>query len=520
MGKHRLLVAAATTMAAVVTMTTGAAESRVTARAASTDQKPAVRTADAKLRRPSAAPKIVWGQCRKRSLRVARARCGSVAVPLDYANPSGGTVRLAVARVRHTTRRSQGVMLVNPGGPGAPGLEWADLGGLMPKRSGAGYDWVGFDPRGVGASRPRLSCQPNYFHGDRPPYRPTSQALLRTWLRRSEAYAASCAKYGGLLDHMKTVDTARDMDRIRQALGADRISFYGYSYGTYLGQVYATLFPARVRRMVFDSNVDPTQDWGTSGTTQTLALQRVFDLYFAWVARHHETYRLGRSAAAVERLYLRQQRVLRRHPGAGVLGPSEWADTFGLAGYVQVLWPPLTQAFAAWVHNHNPRPLIRAWRLVDTPGDDNGYAAFLATLCTDQSPPTDWREEIESSRRLYRQAPITTWPSTWFSAPCLFWPAEPGAPVSVDGHDVSVLLLGQTLDGATPFEGSLTVRDLFPGSRLVAIRGGTTHSSTPDLAGPCARARLAAYLATGALPPRLPGRRADVSCPAPRPPSP
>jgi pimeloyl-ACP methyl ester carboxylesterase len=453
-------------------------------------------------------------------LRQARARCGFVTVPLDYDNPSGRTIELAVSRVQHTTRKSQGVMLINPGGPGGSGLEFAVLGRLMPRRSGAGYDWIGFDPRGVGASRPALSCQPNYFHGDRPPYKPTNKAVLRSWLRRSESYAQSCAKYGDLLDHMKTEDNARDIDRIRQALGVEQINFYGYSYGSYLGQVYATMFPAHVRRMVLDSNVDPRQDSVEAGTNQTLAMQRVFEIYFRWVARHHETYRLGRSAAAVERLYLRQRRILGRQPAAKVLGPSEWDDAFLLAGYSEVYWPYLARGFAGWVHSQNPRPLIRAWRFTDTPGDDNLYAAFLATLCTDRPSPTDWRTVVKDSRRLYRQAPITTWSSTWFSAPCIYWPAEPGTPVTVEGNGTSILLVGQTLDGATPFQDSLAVRSIFPGSRLVAIRGGTTHGSTPDMSGRCANLRLAAYLKTGALPPRKPGRRADVTCPAPPKPKP
>jgi len=462
----------------------------------------------------SAAQDVTWGRCASPWLRQARAQCGFVTVPMDYANPSGRTLRIAVSRLRHTTRRSQGVMLINPGGPGAPGLEFAIFGLVMPRRSGASYDWIGFDPRGVGQSRPALSCRPKYFHADRPPYVPANQTELNAWLTRSKSYADSCAKHGELLEHMKTTDAVRDMDQIRQALGEDRINFYGYSYGTYLGQVYATLFPDRVRRMVLDSNVDPTKVWYESGEAQTLALERVMNRFFRWIARHHKTYRLGRSADAVKRLYLRQRQVLRRKPAAGVLGPSEWDDALGIAGYGQASWPVLAQGMARWVHKQKPRLLIRVWRLIDTPGDDNTYAAFNAVLCTD-APTPDEDTVIADARRLHRVAPVVTWGSTWFSAPCLYWPAEPGTPVEVDGEGVGALLLGQTLDGATPFKGALEVRSRFPASRLVAIRGGNTHGTTPDIAGPCANARIAAYLKRGALPPRLPGRRADVSCPAP-----
>ncbi len=466
-----------------------------------------------------APPRITWGRCTDPTLAQFRAQCGVLTVPMDYNDPAGQTIKLAVSRVKHTTPRSQGVMLTNPGGPGASGLMFAALGKFMPLNSGAGYDWIGFDPRGVGASRPALSCSPNYFHGNRPPYVPTSRALVQTWLSRSKSYAQACGKYGALLDHMKTTDTVMDMERLRQALGASRINFYGYSYGTYLGQVYATMYPSRVRRMVLDSNVDPTKVWYPSGLDQAVAFQRAFDVFARWVARYNGTYHLGRTGAAVERLYLKQRRLLRQQPAAGVLGPSEWDDAFLIGGYLQAIWPQLAQGFSAWVHNHNPRPLIRAWRFLDTPGNDNTYAVFNAVTCTD-APSPPWSTVAADSWRLYRVAPIPTWAITWNSTPCLYWPAKSGRPVTVRGNGTSALLVGQTLDAATPFAGSLEVRSRFPNSRLVAIRGGTTHGSTPDLSGPCAAARVAAYLKTGALPPRLPGRRADVSCAAPPQPRP
>lgn len=463
---------------------------------------------------PSVAP-VDWGRCRQRELRKAGVRCGFVTVPLDYDNPTGRKIKIAVSRVRHTTRAYRGVMLINPGGPGGSGLAMSTYGSLMPRRSGAAYDWIGFDPRGVGASRPALSCKPHYFHADRPPYVPRNGADIAAWTRRARSYADACgAKYGSLLEHMKSVDTVLDMEMIRRALRARRISYYGYSHGTYLGQVYATLFPDRVRRMVLDSNIDPTKTWAESTSAQTLAFQRVYDEFFRWVARHRATYHLGRTAEAVQRHYLRQRRLLRDRPAAGVLGASEFDDALVVAGYTEPTWPDLAAALSALVNRDNARPLIRWWRLVDTPGDDNQYAAFLATLCTDEEVGSI-EDELARTRRLHRQAPIPAWGSMWFSASCFFWPAEPGEPVEVTGNAVPALLFGGTLDGATPFADSLAVRGLFPGSRLVAIRGGTTHGSTPDLSGPCARRHLAAYLTSGTLPMRKPGRRADVVCPAP-----
>lgn len=507
MRKNRLLVALTAT---VVTLTTWWA---VPSTAAPERTEHAVaRAADP--------PPISWGPCTDATLQQVGAQCGFVTVPMDYANPSGEKIQLAVSRVQHTTPTSQGVMLVNPGGPGGSGLVFAALGKVMPLGSGAGYDWIGFDPRGVGSSKPAMSCRPFYFHANRPPYVPANPAQVQVWLGRSRDYARSCAKYGALLDHMKTVDSVRDMDEIRKALGESRINFYGYSYGTYLAQVYATLFPDRVRRMVLDSNVDPTT-WGRpeSGTAQTLAFERVFHVFFRWIARHNATYHLGRTAAAVQQQYLKQRRYLRNHPANRVLGASEWDDAFELGGYLQAAWPLEAQGFADWVHRRNPRMLIALWRFQDTPGNDNTYAAFNAVNCTD-APTPGVGTYLADARRLYQVAPLFTWSSAWFSAPCLYWPARPGTPVSVTGNDVGMLLVGQTLDAATPFPGSLEVRSLFPNSRLIGIRGGTTHGSTPDLSGACASARVAAYLKTGFLPPRQPGRTADIWCAAPPQPKP
>src|SRR4051794_38628727 len=228
------------------------------------------------------ASSVDWGRCADPTLRGFGARCGFVRVPLDYAHPGGRHIRLAVSRIQHTVRRAkyQGALLLNPGGPGASGLSMSVLGPVISqdfgrRDVGQAYDWIGFDPRGVGASRPSLSCDPDYFGPDRPEYVPSTPQLFRVWQQRSRDYAAACGRAADrLLEHMRTTDSARDMDRIRAALGVDRITYYGFSYGTYLGQVYATMFPQRVRRMVLDSNVDPRRVWYQANLQQDLAFER------------------------------------------------------------------------------------------------------------------------------------------------------------------------------------------------------------------------------------------------------
>jgi pimeloyl-ACP methyl ester carboxylesterase len=351
---------------------------------------------------------IAFGPCQDPGLAEAGAECGTLRVPLDYSRPHGRKISLALSRIRHTSSDAdyQGVMLVNPGGPGGSGLGLVVLGQFVPNNAGSTYDWIGFDPRGVGASTPSLSCIPDYFGYDRPDYVPVSRRIERAWLNRSKSYAAACDENAhALLPHMKTTDSARDMDSIRKALGAEQINYYGFSYGTYLAQVYSTLFPKRVRRMVLDANVDPRKVWYQANLDQDVAFDKVSNIWFGWIARHDDVYDLGSTRAAVRRLYYATQQRLRREPAGGLIGPSEWTDAFLPAGYAQFLWPGLAGVFAAWVHNGDAQALKDAYDSAVGPGDDNGFAVYLAVGCTDAPWPTNWDRWRRDNWRLHFRYP-------------------------------------------------------------------------------------------------------------------
>jgi pimeloyl-ACP methyl ester carboxylesterase len=308
------------------------------------------------------------------------------------------------------------------------------------------------------------------------------------------------------------------MDSIRKALGAEQINYYGFSYGTYLAQVYSTMFPKRVRRMVLDSNVDPRKVWYQANLDQDVAFDKVINIWFGWIARHDDVYDLGSTRAAVRRLFYAEQQRLRREPAGGLIGPSEWIDAFLPAGYAQFLWPGLAEVFAAWVHNGDAQALKDAYDSAVGPGDDNLYAVYLAVECTDAPWPRNWNRWRRDNWRLHFRYPFFTWANAWFNAPCAFWHAPPGKPVKVDGRKVpGILLLGETLDAATPFSGSLEVRRRYPRASLIATPGGTTHANS--LGGnACVDDQIAAYLADGTLPPRQPGRGPDAICaPLPQP---
>lgn len=211
---------------------------------------------------------------------------------------------------------------------------------------------------------------------------------------------------------------------------------------------------------------------------QDFAFEKVAHLSFDWVARHDTTYHLGTQEKAVEATYYRALDSLRAAP-RGVLGAAEWEDAFLLAGYVQATWPDVADAFAALVNDDDPAAATALYESFDGPGDDNGTAMYLGTECTDARWPRDWSVWHRDNARDAKDAPFLTWGNAWFNAPCAFWLAKSSHPTEVRGKNLPpFLLLGETLDAATPFTGSLEVRKRFSSASLIATDGGTTHANS------------------------------------------
>ncbi|SFW72534.1 alpha/beta hydrolase [Amycolatopsis australiensis] len=459
---------------------------------------------------------ITWGPCDVPWLVAAGAQCGMLDVPMDYRRPDGKRIQLAVSRVRHTSPDSafQGVITTLPGGPGQSGLGMSALGPLLPGHAGDTYDWIGFAPRGVGTSKPALTCDPGYMDYDRPSYVPSTPQLEQAWLGRVRGYAAACAARNDpdLLANMKTTDTVADLESLRVALGVSTMSFYGYSYGTYVGQVYATLHPERVRRMVLDSNVAARDVYYRLNLDESPGFDRNLNLFLGWVASHDDVYHLGRTLAAVQAVFDAQLAKLARHPAAGMVGPDEWLDIFQQASYGQPNWTLLGSVFAGWVNAGDGETLKALFEEVGGRGDDNAYAAYLAVECTDTQSPVNWNKWRADTWQAFPKAPYFAWQNTWYNAPCAFWGTGAGKPVDVGSRGLgSLLLIDETLDAATPYEGSLETRGRFPNSALIAVPGGTSHANT--LRGnACVDDKIAKYLTDGTLPARQPGKRSDVDC--------
>ena len=452
-------------------------------------------------------------------------------MPINYSRPNGTTIKIAVSRIEHTSSHYQGIILANPGGPGAPGLDLTVFLTRALNAEGFGaaaadYDWIGFDPRGVGHSEPRISCEPGYLGPDRSNYVPSTTALRNYWLSASRSYAQVCESHSALqstlLDNMATPDDAMDMDQIRHALGQSQITYYGFSWGTYLGQVYATLFPSHVRRLILDSNINPTRPpYDTVNLDQDAPFNRNENIWFSWLAEYNGVYHMGSSESAVQELFYATENRLQANPIDGIVGPDEWNDIFQQAAYYEATWLELAPLFSNWVNTPSAtagQALVGAYEMTDTPGNDNPLAGYLATECTEAPWPANWGQWSADTWAIYQKAPFLAWPNTWFNGPCFYWPAPAQTQVQVNGTAVSsTLLIDETLDAATPFEGSLEVRKLFPTSVLVAEPGGTSHADSlfGDL---CVDGTIAAYLETGDLPRRNPNAEWDKTCaPLPKP---
>ncbi|MEV5576310.1 alpha/beta hydrolase [Spirillospora sp. NPDC052269] len=444
--------------------------------------------------------------------------CGSVQVPLDHARPEGEKITLALTRARHTTAHSQGVVLLNRGGPGAHGRDMPMLFKLgLPDSVSASYDWIGFDPRGVGGSKPAMLCDESYQDPGRPraDTTPANAVEENAWRDRAARFSADCARrYPRLLPHMGTADWVADLDDIRAALGQKKINYLGYSYGTYLGTVYAATHPNRVRRMVLDSIVRPSGVWYDDNLDQDMAFEKRIHAFFAWIARYDSVYHLGGDERQVAAVYQQVRAALKANPVNARIGATELDDMFLTDGYSNLGWPNHAKVLSDYAHGDS-KTLAAAW---EKPSflDQNDYAVYNAVQCRDASWPRGWRKWHDDSVRLYREGyTFETWSNTWYNAPCATWkvPGGPRPKVHGPANLVPILLVQGTEDAATPFNGAEETHRLLPNSRLLVQQGGGIHGVTLN-GDPCVDGAVARYFATGALP------QPNTICKAPAPPAP
>ncbi|MEU7108293.1 alpha/beta hydrolase [Streptomyces sp. NPDC046215] len=463
---------------------------------------------------------VKWQDCPASWALEKPIQCGFVTVPVDYSKPNGRTIKIAVDRVRSTgtADERQGALIYNPGGPGGSGMKFpkrvTTKNPLWAKTAKA-YDFVGFDPRGVGHSAPISCVDPQKFvAAPKADPVPDSEADKRAQRKLAREYADGCAERSGdLLPYLTTMNTARDIDVVRAALGEKKLNYLGVSYGTYLGAVYGTLFPDHVRRMVVDSVVSPAQDniWYQANLEQDTAFEGRFKDWEAWVAKYDSVFHLGTTQAEVQKGWEKLRATAKKKPIGGVVGPAELIGFFQSAAYYDSSWVPVAEAWSKYVAG-DEKPLIEAAGpdLADKAGNiekENGNAVYTAVECADAKWPTSWKKWDRDNTRIHQKAPFMTWSNAWMNLPCATWKAPQQNPLEVTTRKglPKTLIVQAERDAATPYAGAVDLHKRFKGSRLITEKNAGSHGVT-GLVNPCVNSRVDAYLLEGKVDAK------DVTC--------
>ncbi|WP_434740646.1 alpha/beta hydrolase [Micromonospora sp. SH-82] len=465
---------------------------------------------------------VQWGACPAPVAAVSPSlQCATVPVPLDYGDPTGTAIEIMVSRIasQNPTER-RGILLLNPGGPGGSGLTMpADLVNLgLPATVLDRYDLIGLDPRGVGQSAP-VSCSFTGdldYRGNIPPYA-VDDAAVAAQATIAKTVAERCAANDteGRLRHLTTANTARDLNSIRVALGEEKASFYGASYGSALGAAYASMFPDTTDRVVVDSNVGDTHLSRAGLRRFGLGMEQTFPDFAAWAAARHGAYGLGRNPAQVTSNYFTLAERLDRTPVAGVDGATfrllNFTALYSEAQYglLAQTWQALRNSDGAAVTRlmaraADPAVAQRTNRAED-PAEllpwDNNWSAFLAVTCNDSAWPEKVARYQDSAATDREKFPMYGAAGANIT-PCAYWPHEPSEPpVSInDDGPPNVLILQNRRDPATPLRGGKLLREKFEDrSRLVTV-DGSGHGVYVFGDNACALNVTTAYLVDGTMP--------------------
>jgi pimeloyl-ACP methyl ester carboxylesterase len=480
--------------------------------------------------------KIDWHKCQNddkdeigKQLDKVKARCAEVTVPLDYRRPDDRTIKVSIARREATDQAGKlGTLFINTGGPSESksGINWVVEGyqPYIPKGApevASRYDLVAMDPRFMASSRGTvLECGwPSGIARDAGFVGPDRRSFERS-VALIKDLAARCAKHKEVLPHVSTRNMARDMDVIRAALGEEKLSYLGWSFGGILGAFYTQMFPSQVDRVVLDSSPNP-HTWGPASIRDNApAYMAALRKWAAWAARHDDRYHLGTTTAQVMAAFDRYRRVAdqdrtlrvgRHRINANALrslpvGP----DTDDPTSY-KMMTDIMMLFFDA----------ARGRKVTPTPEQDplfatsdevaTGASASTAVLCADRAASRD-PETYYRDIQAHRADEPFYGPPLRSVTPCAFWPTPPAEPPTKVGNDVPVLMVGSTEDTATPYSGQLAMHRALAGSRMVTLKEAGGHAVYLAYYGaPCVNTTVDRYLLDGVMPAK------DVTCTGDKP---
>jgi pimeloyl-ACP methyl ester carboxylesterase len=435
---------------------------------------------------------INWSQCDTAASDVripAGAECGKLSVPVDYAKPDGDVARLAMIRFKATGDKI-GSLIINPGGPGESGVgAAASLVGAMPPSIRERFDLVGFDPRGVGASTPAVWCNSDADNDrqradDQVDYTPEGVAHIES---ETKDFVARCVEKMGneFLANVGTTNVIKDLDAMRAALGDQKLTYLGYSYGTRIGSAYAEAYPQNVRAMILDGAVDPNADPVEADIRQAAAFQTAFNDYAADCGKSPDCP-LGTDPAKAVDVYKSMVEPLVKNP-AKTRDPRGLSYSDAIVGtilplYSPNLWRHLTQALSE-LKNGSGDTMLKLADLYMGRDEDGRYNnstdVRVAVNCVDEPPITDRKTVVDEDRRAREVAPFMSYGQFTGNAPlgtCAFWPV----PATSKPHRISVaglppvLVVSTTNDPATPYQAGVDLAKQLGGTLLTF--DGTQHT--------------------------------------------
>jgi pimeloyl-ACP methyl ester carboxylesterase len=440
-------------------------------------------------------------------------QCGTVQVPLDYAHPQSKTITLAVVRLPATGPR-KGSLVINPGGPGGSGVQFVrDAARQFGADLRKSYDLVGFDPRGVNESKPPVRCLTGkdldrFFATDTSP---DNQTEVNNLVKVSKLWAGDCrAKVPALLPYVGTVNAAKDMDILRSALGDRGLTYYGASYGTYLGSYYAELFPRHVRALVLDGALDPKLSGDAINVEQAKGFDTAVAAFAADCVKVTDCP-LGRGStrsalARLSKLFAQTD----KKPLRNALGDGRQIDEslveLGVASalYNKQTWPILRLALKSAIEQGDGTTLLRLGDLLVERNKDGSYSnqseANMAVNCVDKPYARTlgpWKEEAAKAKKA---APIFGQFVVWGTLPCAYWPVQATEqPRALHAQGAKpILVVGTTRDPATPYKWAQSLASELDSGVLLSLDG---DGHTAYLQGnPCITGAVERYLLTGAAP--------------------
>lgn len=438
--------------------------------------------------------------------------CAKVKAPLDWANPTAGSISLALKRFAARKQDQRlGSLLIDPGGPGASGMDLVDHASTAFGASVRDvYDIVGFDPRGVGTSS-AVACGTDkqidaYLTADTPM---TTQAQLDAARATTQAFGELCqTSTGPLLAHVDTVSAAKDMDLMRGVLGDKKLNYLGFSYGTFLGATYADLFPKDVGRVVLDGAIDPALDSDTLTKEQAAGFEQALRAYVADCeagAKCPLTGGIDGGLAQISRL-MKQAKASPLPTAAGQHVNATLAF-YGVAVtlYDQASWPYLTRALTGAIRNNDATTLLQLANFYLDRKDDGTYTsnaglAFLAINCLDYPTKSRTIAELDAFAADVRAVAPTFGDQFVYTAGCEAWPIKSTAvrgPIRAAGA-APILVVGTTGDPATPYKWATSLAgELESGHLLTYVGQGHTAYTRSNA---CIGDAVDAFLVSGTVP--------------------